>query len=111
VIYKIQAIVNRPSSPNSTLSKLPTLVAQLKGEIGNHLSVIAYAEGVQLWPREQYGIDTLMMRNQDSRNRVGTPPKRRPFDFSEANTREFDKRQREQQEWIRHPQHYASKMV
>ena len=40
---------------------LPTIVVQLNGELGNHLSGIAHGRGIQLWALQQYGIETNLL--------------------------------------------------
>ena len=92
----------------------PTIVVQLSGELGNHLSKIAPAYGVQLLLKEKYGMDAkLVMRHQDHSKWTKTPPilrqcfpKLAHWDYEEGNSEEFLERQRQQAEWLasRHQQ-------
>jgi hypothetical protein len=44
---------------------MATIIVQLRGEMGNHLSVWSHAKGVQLQLLEEYGIDAeLVLRHQ-----------------------------------------------
>ena len=90
------------------ISLVPTIVVQTKGELGNHLSVMAHAYGIQLELRRTYGIETnLLFRHQTLPNGRTVPkgketrlslqrcfPHLRSIDFSLVNaiTKEWELR-------------------
>ena len=97
---------NMPSSTTSSSSKaLPTIVVQLRGEMGNHLSTMAHGYGLQLELQRVYGIETQLILRHQMTDGVDNPkwlsssrtfkqcfPKLRSLDYSQANTAEFDQR-------------------
>lgn len=94
---------------------LPTIVVQLRGELGNHLSTIAHGRGLQLYALEMYGLETnLLLRHQVMPDGITSNPKwdptrqtlQRCFNFSEwdfsrgAQWKEFDDFKVQQEGWL-----------
>ena len=97
-----------------------TIVVCLHGEFGNHLSVLGQALAVQRLALKNYGIRAkLMLRHNEgqfaykwksSRDNIQKCfPKFRSFDFTEANTEEFDRLDEEQTQQLK--AHNMSKLA
>jgi len=95
-----------------------SIVVQLSGEMGNHLSKLAFGFSIQqvLW--EQYGIAShLILRRQEEvakavwarKDVQACFPNFRNQDFEAGNTGEFQQRLEQQQRWL--GQKNASKLV
>jgi hypothetical protein len=91
------------SSPTPTI----TIVVQLKGEMGNHLSGLAHAKGIQWMLKKDYGMSTkLVIRSQTLPNsemlhdkaKWTQPilkkcfPNLRDLDWEEGNSLEFQRK-------------------
>uniref|UniRef100_A0A7R9ZRR8 Transmembrane protein n=1 Tax=Craspedostauros australis TaxID=1486917 RepID=A0A7R9ZRR8_9STRA len=57
------------TASNAPQDQMAAVVAMLRGELGNHLSGIAHARGLQLWMLEHHGISSkLVLHHPDHRN-------------------------------------------
>jgi hypothetical protein len=96
--------VQRSDEPLGYLGNPVTIVIQLNGEMGNHLSKLAYGYGLQWMLKEDYNISAhTLLRHQDSFkwSRVKGSfrecfPRLRTLNFSAANTAEFNARLEQQ---------------
>ena len=71
------ATTNPTNNPN-----LPSIIVQLRGELGNHLSVWSHAKGLQLMLQENYNISTnLIIRHQMLDNDRTDNPKWKPTEL------------------------------
>lgn len=88
-----------------------TVVVSLKGELGNHLSIISQGVLVKLLAKEKHGIHANLVLRHDSGQFRGKYfptgkkiqrcfPKLRQYNFSEANSPEFDRLQEEQNQQL-----------
>jgi hypothetical protein len=92
----------------ATNTQPATIVVQLSGEMGNQLSRIAHGHALFLWLKRDFGIDaTIVLRHQEkpkwltARDNVQKCfPATRSYDFSAANTLEFENRSRQQSAWL-----------
>ncbi len=85
-----------------------SIVVQLSGELGNHLSKLAFGYAIQrrLW--DHYAIPShLVLQHQSSRKWIQARqdvqkcfPQFRSMDFTQGNTLEFQERLSEQQKWL-----------
>eukprot|EP00980_Cylindrotheca_fusiformis_P012719 scaffold3108_cov152-Cylindrotheca_fusiformis.AAC.10 len=100
---------------SQSAGRLPTIVVQLRGELGNHLSSIAHGRGIQLYALEVFGLETnLLLRHQVLPDGITSNPKWEPtkqtlqrcFNFSDwdfsrgGRWKEFDERRRQQERWL-----------
>ena len=107
--------LNLNSTVQDQNSKLPTIIAQLRGEMGNNLCVLVHARGLQYMLLEHYGLETnLLLRHQTredgrdvskwlsaSRNVQELFPALRKWDFSHGgNWTEWNERVSQQQSWL-----------
>mmetsp|Transcript_12310 Transcript_12310/g.18055 ORF Transcript_12310/g.18055 Transcript_12310/m.18055 type:complete len:387 (+) Transcript_12310:96-1256(+) len=83
-----------------------TIVVQLGGEMGNHLSRIAFGYALKWILRDDYHIPSsrIILRHQDNSKWSKTQqsmqrcfPNLRKLDFSKGNTNEFDQRWKQQE--------------
>jgi hypothetical protein len=100
-----------PSDENTTgkLFLIPSIVVELNGQFGNHLSVIAHAKGLQLQLQEDYGIEANLVfkhsKGADA-NRVREEliqcfPELRSFNFRNENIQqELKERGKQQKAWL-----------
>jgi hypothetical protein len=96
------------SVPKHSFSIQPTIIVQLSGELGNHLSKIAHGYGVQRMLEDKFGIKAkLVMRHQDHPKWQRTPPilqacypNLADWNYEEANSEEFVIRKKQQEEWL-----------
>ncbi|CAJ1959409.1 unnamed protein product [Cylindrotheca closterium] len=94
---------------------LPTIVVQLRGELGNHMSAIAHGYGLQLYALELFGLETkLLLRHQVMSDGITSNPKWIPtsqtlqrcfsfddWDFSQGGRwEEFNTRKMQQENWL-----------
>jgi hypothetical protein len=102
------------SKPSYNL-RLPTILAQLNGEMANNLSFLAHARGLQYMLLKHYGLETnLLLRHQTddqgkdiskwlqaSKNIQKCFPALRKWDFSQgAHWAEWEQRVSQQQRWL-----------
>lgn len=94
---------------NDTDTTAATIVVQLSGEMGNQLSKIAHGHALLLWLKREFRLDaTIVLRHQEKRkkwipareNVQKCFPATRSYDFSAANTLEFDNRFQVQSAWL-----------
>jgi hypothetical protein len=85
-----------------------TIVVQLSGEMGNNLSKIAHGHALSLWLKREFGLEaTVILRHQTHPKWVRARqsvqkcfPVTRSYNFSAANTPEFDNSYRQQSAWL-----------
>jgi hypothetical protein len=108
------AVTTIPSANNingavtETSTQPATIVVQLSGEMGNQLSKIAHGHALFLWLKREFRLDaTVVLRHQTHPKWVGGRdnvqncfPATRSYDFSGANTLEFENRSRQQSAWL-----------
>jgi hypothetical protein len=118
------------SSPHGSTQvqnlKLPTIFAQLNGEMANNLSFLAHARGLQYMLLKHYGLETnLLLRHQtdekgnDSKKWVQPSqdiqkcfPALRKWDFSHgAHWTEWEQRASQQEDWLDIQQRYTLDLV
>jgi hypothetical protein len=96
----------RPS--HSLPATTTSIVVNLSGELGNHLSRMARGLALQRWAQQDYGLATDLVFRDSGYSRVGGPmdiqkcfPKLRHLDLRRGNTMEYDQRllQQQQQWW------------
>lgn len=65
------------NSNNATNSHLhPTIIVQLRGELGNHISTIAHGYGIQLYALQNFNLETnLVLRHQVQPDGITSNPK------------------------------------
>jgi hypothetical protein len=88
----------------ATSTQPATIVVQLSGEMGNQLSKIAHGHALSLWLKREFRVDaTIVLRHQDKPKWISARenvqkcfPATRSYDFSAANTLEFEDRSRQQ---------------
>jgi hypothetical protein len=93
-----------------------TIVINLSGEMGNHLSKLAYGYSVKWMLQEEYNITThVILRHQASNKWVKAAENvqrcftaTRSWSFEEGNTDEFDFRDGQQKEWMGENHQYFS---
>jgi hypothetical protein len=98
------------AAPTDTVTNTQraTIVVQLSGEMGNQLSKIAHGHALFLWLKREFGLDaTIVLRHQERpkwlRARESVQkcfPATRSYDFSAANTLEFENRYKQQSAWL-----------
>lgn len=119
VIGNVSLKAQSEENKNTTIAKtknLPilngTIVVYLHGEMGNHLSVLAKALVVQRLALKEYGIRAkFTLKHQkgqfhykwaNSRDNIQKCfPRFRMFDFTEANTEEFERLGKEQSQQLK----------
>jgi hypothetical protein len=87
-----------------TSNQSATIVVQLSGEMGNQLSKIAHGHALFLWLKREFRLDaTIILRHQEKPKWISARenvqkcfPATRTYDFSAANTLEFENRSRQQ---------------
>jgi hypothetical protein len=100
--------IDRTATDTATNTQSATIVVQLSGEMGNQLSKIAHGHALFLWLKREFGLDaTIILRHQErpkwlrARDSVQKCfPATRSYDFSAANTLEFENRSRQQSAWL-----------
>ncbi len=91
----------------STFRDTPTIVIQLNGEMGNHLSKFAFGYIVKWILEDDYNItSSIVLRHQDNpkwvraRKSMMCFTKIRTMAFSKGNTQEFEDRREQQRKWL-----------
>jgi hypothetical protein len=85
-----------------------TIITELRGEMGNQLSTIAFGYGLKWLLEDDYSIDgRVVLRHQNHPKWVKSResvvkcfPNLRHLEFSEGNTPEFDERLEQQKQWL-----------
>lgn len=92
-------VLSTGAQNSQTTAKPTTIVIELINQLGNHLAGIAAGRGLQLWLKEEYGIDTvLLLRNSKlSRKLKDTAievhqcfPNLRQLNFTQGNSLRYD---------------------
>jgi hypothetical protein len=93
---------------NSSIIPPATIVVELSGEMGNHLSKLAHGFGLSLWLQREYGVQTkIVLRHQEKPKWLTARdalqqcfPVSRTWDFQQGNTAEIDLQRVRQTEWL-----------
>jgi hypothetical protein len=96
------------NTDTATNTQSATIVVQLSGEMGNQLSKIAHGHALFLWLKREFGLEaTVILRHQEKPKWLSARenvqkcfPATRSYDFSAANTLEFQNRSRQQSAWL-----------
>lgn len=104
-----------PSNLSDISETAPTIIVQLRGELGNHMSAIAHGYGLQLYALEFFGLETkLLLRHQLMSDGTTSNPKwisasqtlKHCFNFTDwdfsrgGDWQEFEMIKREQEKWL-----------
>jgi hypothetical protein len=115
VSSSLKKTLNHSFQSSQSGALLPTIVVQLRGELGNHLSTIAHGRGLQLYALELFGLESnLLLRHQvmpdgTTSNAKWEPTRQtiqRCFNFSDwdfsrgGRWKEFHERQAQQEHWL-----------
>jgi hypothetical protein len=106
--HSLQTNGTAVTTATTTSTQPATIVVQLSGEMGNQLSKIAHGHALFLWLKREFRLDaTVVLRHQTKpkwvRGRDNLQkcfPATRSYDFSAANTLEFENRSRQQSAWL-----------
>jgi len=91
-------------NPSDSPSITPTIVCQLRGEMGNQLGHLAHCHALKWHFERIYGLETrIVVRNPPTGGTVADSfidcfPKLRRLDFERGFTREFEEKQKQQQD-------------